>query len=344
MTLITLQTLWFILIVVLFAGYAILDGFDLGVGVLHLFAKSEEERRVNINAIGPVWDGNEVWLIAAGGALFAAFAPVYAAIWSGFYPALILLLVALIARAVAFDFRAKVQHPSMKRFFDYCFGIGSLVIALLLGVAFGNVMHGVPIDENGWYVGTFFGLLNPFALLMGILTVVLFTMHGALYLILKTDGDRQQQLVKLAPQIWGAVVFLYAAGTLVAFYVTPGLQSLYFPVYERPVWYAMLAVTVGGLAGIPYYLGRKKFQASFLASAMATAGMLGLCSVGMYPRLVLSSISSANDLTAFTHSSTAYTLQIMLYIALAGMPFAILYKVILYRAFRGKTVLTKDSY
>jgi cytochrome d ubiquinol oxidase subunit II len=344
MDLMTLQTLWFILVTVLLTGYAILDGFDLGVGILHLFTKGEEQRRINLNSVGPVWDGNEVWLIAGGGALFAAFAPVYAAIWSGFYLALMLLLVALIGRAVAIDFRAKVQSDKSKQFLDYAFGIGSFLIALLLGVAFGNILRGIPIDKEGWYAGTFFTLLNPYAIIVGLLTVVLFTMHGALFLSLKTDGERQKQLGRAAHVLWMGVALLYLIATIATYFAAGYLWDFQRPEIQRPIWMALLVLTLIAMALIPLFLGKKRLQAAFVTSAVIIAGMLALPAVCLFPRLVPSSIDPAFDLTAFTHSSTQYTLQIMLYIALAGMPFAILYKVILYRVFRGKTVLTKDSY
>ena len=191
-----LNTIWFWLIGVLIIGYAILDGFDFGVGILSLFSRFENERRIHFNAIGPVWDGNEVWLLTGGGALFAAFPAVYAMVFSGFYIALMLLLAALIFRAVSFEFRNKVDSPAWRRLWDWAFGLGSLLPALLFGVVIGNILHGVPIDTNGNYLGTFIGLLNPYSLGVGFLSLVLFTMHGAIYLATKSDGilrDRCQK-------------------------------------------------------------------------------------------------------------------------------------------------------
>ncbi len=344
MELITLQTLWFVLTAVLLIGYAILDGFDLGVGILHLFAKDETERRINLNSVGPVWDGNEVWLIAGGGALFAAFAPVYAAIWSGFYLALMLLLVALIGRAVAFDFRAKSESLRTKRLLDLSFGVGSLLIALLLGVAFGNILRGIPIDANGWYAGTFFTLLNPYAIVVGLLTVVLFVMHGALYLVLKTEGEQMARMVKAAHFSWVMFTTLYVVAAIFTFFDAPHLFTYAYPEIQKPLWYLFLVLSLGSLALIPVLVGRKRIVHAFVSSSVLVASMIALGAVGLFPRLVPSTINPSYDLTAFAHSSTQYTLTIMLYIALAGMPLAILYKVILYRVFRGKTVLTKDSY
>ncbi len=344
MELTTLQTLWFILTTVLFTGYAVLDGFDLGVGILHLFAKDEQERRINLNSVGPVWDGNEVWLIAGGGALFAAFAPVYAAIWSGFYLALILLLVALIGRAVAFDFRAKAQEESTRRWLDRTFGIGSLLIALLLGVAFGNILRGIPIDENGWYAGTFFTLLNPFAVFVGLFTVVLCVMHGALYLVLKSEGAQMERMVRVSQSTWMGSAAMYVLLGILTFFMAPHLFDFAYPEVQKPLWYVFILISLLSIAAIPLLIGRKQYVGAFISSSLLFSSMIWLGAVGLFPRLVPSTMDAAYSLTAFAHSSTQYTLTIMLYIALSGMPFAILYKVILYRVFRGKTVLTKDSY
>ena len=185
-----LNTAWFLLVGVLLAGYAVLDGFDLGVGALHLFARTDVQRRIFLNAIGPVWDGNEVWLVTGGGALFAAFPIVYATVFSGFYVAMILLLFGLIFRAVAIEFRSKQPGARWRRAWDRSFAIASVVSSLLMGVAFGNVIWGIPLDAAGEFAGSFVSLLHPYALLTGVTTVAVFTMHGAMYLLLKTEGGR----------------------------------------------------------------------------------------------------------------------------------------------------------
>ena len=189
-----LNTIWFILVGVLFTGYAMLDGFDLGIGALHLFTKDDKERRVMLNSIGPVWDGNEVWLVTGGGALFAAFPNVYATVFSGFYLALMLLLASLIFRAVAIEFRSKQPMRWWRQMWDIGFSVGSIVSALLIGVALGNIAWGVPIDANGEFAGTFLGLLKPYPLLVGVTTVALFMMHGAIYGVMKTEGALHDKL------------------------------------------------------------------------------------------------------------------------------------------------------
>ena len=189
-----LNTTWFILVGVLFTGYAILDGFDLGAGALHLFTRGDTERRLVINSIGPVWDGNEVWLVTGGGALFAAFPAVYATVFSGFYLALMFLLFALIFRAVAIEFRSKQPMTWWRRAWDVGFSIGSIVAALLIGVAMGNLVWGIPLRPDGEYGGSFWHLVRPYPLLIGVTTVALFMMHGAIYLVMKTEGDLHEKI------------------------------------------------------------------------------------------------------------------------------------------------------
>ena len=220
---IDLNTVWFALFTVLIAGYAVLDGYDLGVGVLHLFTCDERQKRVNLNAIGPVWDGNEVWLLAGGGALFAAFPPVYATVFSGFYLALVLVLAALITRAVSLEFRGKVESAVWKRAWDLAFGLGSLLPALLFGVAVGNILRGLPLGADGEYLGGFLDLLNPYALLIGLLSLSMCLLQGTAFLALKTEGERQANLVRLLRHVWLAFAVLYIAATFATGAVSPHL-------------------------------------------------------------------------------------------------------------------------
>ena len=209
-----LNTAWFLLIWVLFIGYALLDGFDLGVGLLHLFAQDDRERRICTNAIGPVWDGNEVWLLTGGGALFAAFPVVYATVFSGLYLAFMLLLLALVCRAVSLEFRSQVDSPGWRRIWDWSFGLGSLISAILFGVAMGNILRGLPIEPDGTLNVPFLALLNPYALLTGVLTLAAFVMHGAAFLALKTEGALQQRMARWTTGAWMVFVLLYLAATM----------------------------------------------------------------------------------------------------------------------------------
>lgn len=338
---IDLNTIWFVLVGVLIIGYAILDGFDLGVGIIHLFTKEEHEKRVNLNAIGPVWDGNEVWLLTGGGALFAAFPIVYATVFSGFYLALMLLLVALILRAVSMEFRSKVETNSWRGFWDYSFGIGSLLPSILFGVAIGNILRGIPIDENGMFTGSFLGLLNPYSILVGLLSCITFLMHGAIYLSMKSDGAQKQRAVKIASGAWYIYVLLYLAATLASMLTSPFLFGKLFP---NPLfWLAFLSV-VAAIIYVPVALRQGASGKAFTASSVLIAGMIGLMAISLFPRLVPSLTNLSFSFTIYNSSSTQGTLQTMLIIALLGMPLVIGYTIFIYKAFKGKVVIDEDSY
>jgi len=336
-----LNTVWFLLIGVLLVGYAVLDGFDLGVGVLHLFAKDEHERRVHLNAIGPVWDGNEVWLLTAGGAMFAAFPIVYATVFSGFYLAFMLLLFALIFRAVSLEFRGQFENPRWRSFWDWAFGVGSLLPAVLYGVAIGNVMRGLPIAADGSLDVSLFALLNPYALLIGVLSLAMFVMHGAAFLAARAEGDLRERMVRTTRAAWTAFVVLYLIATLATFFVSPlPLKA----VAASPVLWLLLVVLAAAIVYIPVANRAGKLLPAFLASAVAIASLVGLMGLSLYPRMVPSSIDSGYNLTIYNASSTPKTLTVMLIIALVGMPLVIAYTAFVYKIFMGKVVLDQDSY
>jgi len=335
-----LNTVWFLLVGVLITGYALLDGFDLGTGVLHLFTRDERERRVMMNAIGPVWDGNEVWLLTGGGALFAAFPPVYAAVFSGFYLAFTLLLVALILRAISFEFRGKLEAPGWRRAWDLAFGIGSLVPALLFGVAVGNVLRGLEMDQTGIRT-TLPGLLNPYALLLGVLGLVMFVLHGATWIGLKSEGALQERMRRWAAGAWVAFIALFAASTIASYAVAPWLFERWF---ADPLTWVFFALLLAACVTGPVAVRAERFGRAFAASAAAIASAIALAAVGLYPRLVPARPDLAASLTIYNASSTPRTLTTMLVIALVGMPFVIAYTAVIYRVFRGKTVITSESY
>ena len=336
-----LNTIWFLLFGVLLIGYAILDGFDLGVGILHLFTRGERERRINLNAIGPVWDGNEVWLLTGGGALFAAFPVVYATVFSGFYLALMLLLVFLILRAVSLEFRSKVEAPGWRAAWDWCFGLGSLVPVLLFGVALGNILRGIPIDQAGNFTGTFLGLLNPYSLLVGLLSVAMLTMQGAAYLVIKTEGDQQAFVKAWLNRAWMAFVVLYLAATVATFFVSP---SLFAGLLGNPIFWVLLVLLLGSLIYVPIGVKGGKPLVTFLATSAVVLCVVGYCGLSLYPRLVPSSLNPEWSLTIYNAASTPRTQTVMLVIALIGMPLVIAYTAFIYHAFKGKVVLGKDSY
>lgn len=336
-----LATIWFLLIFVLLTGYAVLDGFDLGVGVLHLFARDEHERRVSLNSIGPVWDGNEVWLLTGGGALFAAFPPVYATVFSGFYLALMLLLVALIFRAVSLEFRGKVESGAWKRCWDVAFGLGSLVAALLLGVAFGNILRGIPIDETGTFTGNFLGLLNPFSLLVGITGLVLLTMHGAAWLALKSEDALRDRARAWAIRAWPVFVVLYIVATIYA--VFEG-RFLFEGATSNVLFWLFLVILLAAIVGMPLMHKAGLDLAMFLCTALTVVGVMAQAAVGLFPRLAPSSIDLAYSLTVDNASSTDRSLMAMLIIALIGVPLVLIYTGAIYWIFRGKVRLDDVSY
>jgi|WetSurMetagenome_2_1015567.scaffolds.fasta_scaffold127887_1 cytochrome bd ubiquinol oxidase subunit II len=336
-----LNTIWFGLVGVLIIGYAILDGFDFGVGILHLFATSDEERRIHLNAIGPVWDGNEVWLLTGGGALFAAFPIVYATVFSGFYLALMLLLVALIFRAVSLEFRSKVEAPGWRKFWDWSFGLGSILPAVLFGVAFGNILRGIPIDEHGTFTGSFLGLLNPYSILIGVMSLVMFTMHGALYMTMKSDGALKVRMEQWVSRAWIATFVMYVVVTCLSIVVSP---FLFEGAFNNPLVWILFFLYFASMIFIPIALKAGKPARAFLSSSISIASVIGLAAVGLFPRLVPSSTDLLYSLTIYNASSTPRTLTVMLVIALIGMPLVIGYTIFIYRVFKGKVVITHDSY
>jgi cytochrome d ubiquinol oxidase subunit II len=336
-----LNIIWFILVGVLFTGYAMLDGFDLGIGALHLFTKDDAERRTLLNAIGPVWDGNEVWLVTGGGALFAAFPNVYATVFSGFYLALILLLVSLIFRAVAIEFRSKQPMRWWRQMWDIGFSAGSLLSGLLLGVALGNIAWGVPIDDRGEFAGTFLGLLKPYPVLVGVTTVALFMMHGAIYGVMKTEGRLHD---KLRGWAMNCIIFfvICAAMTMMA-------TLLYVPhmtarVRDNPWLFTIALANMLAIANIPREFHHGRDWRAFLSSCAAIITLMALFAVNIFPNLVYSLPHPENSLTIYNASSSSKTLGIMLVIAGIGVPVVIAYTVCIYWIFRGKVKLDRMSY
>jgi cytochrome d ubiquinol oxidase subunit II len=337
----SLNDIWFVLVGVLFTGYVMLDGFDLGVGALHLFTKTDEERRLMLNAIGPVWDGNEVWLVTGGGALFAAFPEVYATVFSGFYLAFVLLLFSLIFRAVAIEFRSKRPEARWRQTWDVLFSLGSVLSSFLIGVAIGNIVWGVPLDKEHEFAGTFPGLLGPYPILLGITTVALFAMHGAIYVVMKTEGkleDRARGWVK------NTVIFfilMYAATSLATLLYVPRMAM---PLQKYPWLFAIPLLNILAIANIPreIHLGNE-FKA-FLSSCVAMIALMALFGVGMYPHLVFCHTEPANSLDIHNAASSQKTLGIMLVIACLGVPVVMAYTVCIYWIFRGKVKLEATSY
>jgi cytochrome d ubiquinol oxidase subunit II len=336
-----LNTVWFILVGVLFAGYAMLDGFDLGIGALHLFTSKDEERRVMLNAIGPVWDGNEVWLVTGGGALFAAFPNVYATVFSGFYLALYLLLAALIFRAVAIEFRSKRPERWWRQTWDIGFAVGSILSSLLIGVALGNIAWGIPIDEHGEFAGTFFSLLKPYPLLVGVTTVALFMMHGAIYGVMKTEGALHD---KLRGWAMNSIIFFVICATMLTMATLLYVPHMAARVRDNPWLFSVALANMLAIANIPREFHHGNDGKAFLSSCAAIITLMALFALNIFPNLVYSLPNPENSLNIHNAASSPKTLGIMLVIACIGLPVVLAYTVSIYWIFRGKVKLDRMSY
>lgn len=335
-------TIWFILLGLLLAGYAVLDGFDLGVGILHPLARDDRERRIFINAIGPIWDGNEVWLVVFGGALFAAFPMAYATVFSGFYTAFMALLAALIFRAVSIEFRSKNESPRWRRAWDWGFFGSSALASLLFGVAIGNAMVGVPLDARYNFAGSFWDLLRPFPILVGLAVIATFAMHGAMFLYLKVpNGELRGRIRKYIWSWMAAFAGLYAIGTAYTLlYIPRAVENI----RRQPAWLIIVAVSILAIVNIPVAVRRGRVFQAFLSSGTALAAMVGLIALLLWPNLVTASNNPANSLTIQRAASSEHTLWVMLIIVAIGMPFVVAYTVTIYWTFRGKVEISEHSY
>ena len=330
-TLQILQILWFFLIGVLFIGYSILDGFDLGIGaMLPFLAKDKKDISTLFTAIGPVWDGNEVWLLTGGGALFAAFPHVYATVFSGFYLALMLVLFALIFRAVSLEFWS--LDEARRTIWKWAFAIGSFLPALLFGVALGNVILGIPLDERMDFTGTFFTLLRPYPLAIGLLGLSAILLQGCTYGALKTAGELHDRLVAAGKKIiLGYAVLFVFAGVLSGIFIPGSMGNI-------PAW-VCAAIVLASLAMTAVRIGTGKGLSAFFLSSLSFTGLWGIAGSLQFPNLVRATGGDQLNLSIYNTSSSQLTLTVMLIIALIGMPVVIGYTIYSYRVFKGKIVL-----
>ncbi len=327
------ETIWFILWGVLWAVYFMLDGFDLGLGsLMPVVAKNDTERRIVYNTMGPFWDGNEVWLITAGGATFAAFPKAYAVMFSGLYTALLLLLFALIVRGVAFEFRGKVDSPGWRSLWDFCLVIGSFIPALLLGVAFANIFKGLPIDKEGVFHGGLLTLLNPYGLLGGVLFVMLFLVHGSLWLAAKSNGELSRRGASLAARLWPLELIIAAVFLVATWFAT----DLYDNYLRYPILFVIPALAVVGLVLIRVFLSKGAYWKAWFASCLTIVSATFFGLGGLYPRLLPSSLTSEASLTIYNASSSPLTLKIMTGVALVFVPIVIAYQAWTYNLFKEK--------
>ena len=330
-----INTIWFIVLVFMLAGYAVLDGFDLGVGALHLLVgRNTRERGKLIDSIGPVWNGNEVWLLAAGGSMVVAFPHVYAASFSGFYLALMIVLWLLVLRGLGIEFRHQVDHEMWRHAWDVAFSLSSALLALLFGVALGNVLRGVPLDEHGEFQGTFSLMLNWFALLGGVLSVALLSMHGAAWVAVKADGPLQARARRFAGALWWVAMALLAAMVAASFVVRPDFTANFV---KYPGLLLAPVITAAGAIAIKYFQGRQADRRSFAAGAVLIAGILASVAAGLYPRLLPAAPGSPHPgLDIYNAASPEGSLRTALAIYLWGLALVALYQVTVYRLWRGK--------
>ncbi len=333
-----LNIIWFVLIAILYIGFFVLEGFDFGVGILLPFlGKNDTERRVIINTIGPHWDGNEVWLITAGGATFAAFPHWYATLFSGFYLAFFLLLIALIVRGVAFEFRSKNKAPQWRTFWDWAIFTGSLVSALLLGVAFANLAKGIPVDRKMMFAGNLWTLLNPYGLLGGLAMVGSFMLIGANFLSIKTTEQMAERSSSMARKLWLPVTILIVFLVIASFFYTdinahPGISVG-----------IILFILLASLLLVGYFLRQHRSGWAFGMMGLHIALILVSCFLVMYPRVVISSLDPAFSLTIYSASSSPYTLRVMTVVALIFVPIVLLYQGWSYWVFRKRIGTTQKE-
>ncbi|HJW72497.1 MAG TPA: cytochrome d ubiquinol oxidase subunit II [Geothrix sp.] len=325
------ETIWFVIWGVAWAVYFMLDGFDLGLGTLFPFlAKTETEKRILVNAMGPFWDGNEVWLITAGGVTFAAFPRAYAVMFSGLYTPLMLLLFALILRGVAFEFRGKVDSPAWRSTWDVCLVVGSFLPALLLGVAFANIFKGLPLDAAGLFQGNLFTLLNPYGLLGGVLFVLIFAVHGALWLTTRTEGELQARAGRMATSLWWVEAAVAVAFLALTWFSTRLWQN----VLAKPLLLILPLVAVAGLLLLRVFAAKGAWWKAWFASSALILGAVLFGVAGLFPNLLPSSLDPAASVTAFNAASSPLTLKIMLGVVLCFLPVVIGYQLWVYLTFR----------
>lgn len=335
-------TWWFLVIGGLFSGYAILDGFDFGAGAWHLFFKKELNRRIALNAVGPVWDGNEVWLVIGGGALFAGFPVMYATLFSSLYIPFMLFLIFIIFRAISIEFRGKEEMRWWRKLWDVCYSISSIMLAFLLGVVLGNVLQGFAIGENYQYTGSgFFEFLNPYAIMTGVTTLALFMAHGAIYLLLKTEGAMFDQLTNLLQK--GMIFFM------VSFAITTLYTLLYIPhlsddFKSAPILFAVPVLTFLSIANVPRLASKKNYKLAFFFSSLTISLLLVLVAVELYPNLLFSTVDPKYSLDVYEAASSERSLGIMLLFVAIGGPLVLGYTFFVYRTFRGKVKLDDHSY
>ena len=334
-------TWWYLVIGGLFTGYAILDGFDFGAGAWHLFFRKEESRRIALNAVGPVWDGNEVWLVIGGGALFAGFPLVYATLFSAMYIPFMMFLFFLIFRAISIEFRSKEDMLWWRKTWDIVYSVSSIMLGFLLGVVLGNVLSGLPFMEDRDISVPVLQALAPFPIITGLATLSLFMMHGGIYLLMKTEGRLFARIGHLTKN---AVIAFILMMVITSLYVLIYLPHLTDKFKVTPILFFIPILGVLSIANIPRLISKLKFRSAFLFSSLSMAFFLIIVAIELYPSILISSIDSKFDITIYEAASSIKTLKIMMGFVAVGAPLVLAYTAFVYKTFRGKVTLDETSY
>jgi len=346
-----METLWFMIVAVMVAVYVVLDGFDIGAGAIYLgAAKTHEERRKILRAIGPVWDGNEVWLLAAGGTLYFAFPLLYASSFSGFYLPLMMVLWLLMLRGIGIELRAHVENPVWVGFFDLIFCVASVLLAIFFGAALGNVVRGVPLNADGYFFEPLFtnflvsanaGILDWYTILTGVIALVTLTAHGSLYIAVKTGGDLNGRTRRIAQSLWPVQLLLTLVGLVATVYVQPGVLENY---KHHAIGYLIPLVVLASLATMIYAMRLQKDKLAFVGSALYIVGMLVGAAFALYPTVLPASTNPAYSLTIYNTAAARHGLTVGVTWWIIGMVLALGYFIFLFRMFRGKVQLEGEGY
>jgi len=334
-------TLWFLVVGGVFSGYAILDGFDLGAGAWHLFLKKDESRRIALNAIGPVWDGNEVWLVIGGGTLFAGFPVLYGTMLSAMYIPFMLFLAFLIFRAVSIEFRSKEPMKWWRTMWDVSYSVSSILMAICLGIVLGNVLQGMPIDSDLEFSGDWVKFFNPFAIMVGITTLALFMMHGAIFLTMKTEG---RLFAKITLLLRRAIIFFIVTFGIVTLYVLLYIPHLSDDFKSNPVLFIFPVLAFLSIANIPSLVSKKKYHSAFIFSSLTISLLLTLVAIELYPVLIFSTSDTANSITIYNAAASDKSIGIMLNFVAIGIPLVLSYTFFVYKTFWGKVTMDDTSY
>ncbi len=338
----TLALLWYCVIGFSVVFYVVLDGFDLGVGILHFFTKKDQDKRIFLNAIGPVWDGNEVWLVIVGGALFAGFPEVYATLFSGFYNLCMILLAGLIFRAVAIEFRSKKPSVVWRAVWDFVFSFASLVIAFGVGLVLGNLIEGIPLSENQDFVGTFSLFFRPYPILIGLFVLSLLTMHGAIYLAMKTEGELLKRIRVWAQRSIACFIVMYLITTITTWIAMP---HMVVRLKEHPLTMLIAIAALVSILNVPREFSKNRDGWAFLSSCLGIFFLFALYGLGTFPNLVRSSVNPEQySLSFFNSAASPLTLRVLLIIVLIGIPLVLAYGAMIYKIFRGKVRMSSTSY